>query len=238
MLFRSAGQLDNSGTTYYVVTDIMNSAHSMPIQDTWVFTVGADLQPNKVAVLPVPFFDRASTTTEISHDVSCVISDLNNDGLNDIIVVSALNSAEVQQGTAPHQSKVQVYLNQGGLSFNDVTDTAFPGWNQNILSTYTPRIFDFNGDGKPDIWVMNADWQNASANQAWINNGSGQFTQVKNTELSRMLTDFRSANSSSSSTLGIMLPLKFGGKWDFVFTADAGTRTSIGYVKSQWTFAP
>ena len=143
-----AGQLDNSGTTYYVVTDIMNSAHSMPIQDTWIFTVRPDLQPNKVAVLPVPFFDRASTTTEISHDVSCVISDLNNDGLNDIIVVSALNSAEVQQGTAPHQSKVQVYLNQGGLSFNDVTDTAFPGWNQNILSTYTPRIFDFNGDGK------------------------------------------------------------------------------------------
>jgi hypothetical protein len=68
-----AGDLDNSGTKQLVVTDISSQK-----QDTWVFKFDADLKPIKTAVLPMPYYDR-TTTIEVSHDVGCVVTDLNNE---------------------------------------------------------------------------------------------------------------------------------------------------------------
>jgi len=230
-----SGDFDGSGQVQLVVTDIMANGE-LPIQDTYIFKLNSSMQPTKVGVLPVPYFDRTSTTTEISHDVSCVVTDLNNDGRQDIVVVSANNSASVQQGLAPHSSVVQVYLNQGNFVFTDATDTALSGYTSNVLSSYTPKIIDFNGDGKPDIWLMDWDNQGVSANQIWINNGSAVFAQKNRNSIESMISEFKILTSGESGHLGIMLPIKIDGKWNFVVTDKKDLRTFVGYGTTQWTF--
>lgn len=230
-----AGKLDNTNTTYFVVTDIQNNG-LLPIRDTMVFTLDSTLKPVYQASLPVPFFDRSSTTTETSHDVSCMIADLNNDGLNDVVVVSALNSAAVQSGAETLASATQVYLNRGGLVFEDITDVAMPNYPRNSLSSYTPRVVDFNGDGKKDIWLQ--DWNFAglpSANQIWLNTGAGLFSQSKVNEISNVLSTFRNRVGGDPGT-GIMTPVKVNNKWNFIVTSSGTNRVNVGYVRTEWTF--
>ena len=224
-----AGDFDQSGTAQVVAIDLYLNG-TLPIQDSYIFKFDANLGPVKQAVLPMPWFDRANTGIEDSHDVSCVVGDVNNDGWQDVIVVSAK-----MQTTTP-QSVVQIYLNRGNWQFDDVTTTAMMGWSTDVLSSYTPKLHDFNGDGKLDIWLM--DWDNwgRNSNQLWLNSTAVSFTKTKQTDLDRLLLDFRTATNSSANTMGIMLPVKINGKWNFAFTASTYNKIYIGYANTQWVF--
>lgn len=237
-----SGDLDNSGTVSIVVTDV---TINNPIKDAWIFKLDSNLQPYKVAELPVPYFDRTSTTTRRSHDVSCVVGDLNNDGKLDIVMISALTDDSVI-AVSGAQSMVQIYMNQGNLTFTETTDTAITGYNQSTLSSYTPRLIDLNGDGKLDLWLMNTNRTVSSsgtaesANQAWINSGTGTFTQAKRTYLNTVVQAYNLLSGSNSNTAGIMIPVKVNGAWNFAISNSwsngASTITYFGYAKSQLTF--
>jgi len=240
-----SGDLDNSGTTSIVVVDVDIGAGL--VNDTWIYKLDSNLQSSKVGSLPVPYFDRSNTTTTArSHDVSCVIGDLNNDGRLDIVVVSALMDNTVVSASGA-QSIVQIYMNQGNLTFTETTDTAFVGgYNQSTLSSYTPKLIDLNGDGKLDIWLMNTNSAVSpsgiaeSANQAWINSGTGTFTKTKSSYLNIVVQAYNLLSGSNSNTAGIMIPVKINGAWNFAicnsWSNGAYTITYFGYAKSQLTF--
>ena len=238
-----SGDLDSSGTTSIVVVDVSTAS---AFKDTWIYKLDSNLQSYKVAELPIPYFERSNTTTTArSHDVSCVIGDLNNDGRLDIVVVSYLYDNSVTNVSGP-QSQVQIYINQGNLTFTETTDTAIAGYNQSTLASYTPKLIDLNGDGKLDIWLMNTNSTVSSsgtaesANQAWINSGSGTFTQSKRSYLNTVVQAYNLLSGSNSNTAGIMIPIKINGVWNFAISNSWSngslTITYFGYAKSQLTF--
>ena len=81
------GDFNNSGRKQVVITDLSVDASAGPIADTAIFELGSNLNTTAIHYLPAPILDR-NTTTETSHDYTCRVADLNNDGLNDIIVFS------------------------------------------------------------------------------------------------------------------------------------------------------
>lgn len=233
-----SGDIDGSGETQLVVTDVMNQPSGLPLNDTWITKLNNDLIPRRVATLPLPYFDRLSTTIERSHDVACRVVDLNNDGKQDIVLFSYLWDADITSKIGS-QSYVQIYLNQGNYVF---TETSLTGFDQGVLASYTPRIIDFNGDGQADIWLMNTAVTGPSANQIWMNNGSGTFTQSKSTEIEKLLLDYRSLVGGDIKRKGIMLPVKVDGKWNFIVTSTVVTDISnnsyslkLGYARTQWS---
>jgi hypothetical protein len=222
-----SGDLDGSGSTSIVVTDVQTGA--LFFNDTWIYKLDGNLKPVRVATLPVLYFDRSSTVgntaTPRSHDVSCLIGDLNNDGRLDIVVVSYLNNIAVTDVLGA-QSMVQIYMNQGNLTFTETTDTAIAGYNQSTLASYTPKLIDLNGDGKLDLWLMNTNSTVSSsgtaesANQAWINSGTGTFTQAKRSYLNTVVQAYNLLSGSNSNTAGIMIPVKIAGAWNFAKSAN------------------
>lgn len=92
------------------------------------------------------------------------IGDVNNDSLPDIYFTSNLN-----------QNKL--YLNEGQLSFKDVTEEASVGGAM-FWSTGASMV-DINSDGFLDIYVCNSGLADSSrrANELFINNGDGSFTE-------------------------------------------------------------
>jgi hypothetical protein len=238
-----SGDLDGSGTTSVVVTDVDTGV--LFYNDTWIYKLDSNLRPVKVAELPVPYFDRASTGSERSHDVSCLVGDLNGDGRQDIVVVSYLADMSVVNVLGP-QSMVQVYMNQGNFNFVETTSTALPGYNQNTLASYTPKLMDLNGDGKLDLWLMNtnqavtSDGTAESANQVWINSGTGVFAQAQRQYFNNVVKAYNMLSGSSANTAGIMIPVKIGSRWNFAISNSwsngAATITYFGYAKSQLTF--
>jgi len=238
-----SGDLDSSGTTSIVAVDVSTAS---AFKDTWIYKLDSNLQSYKVAELPIPYFERSNTTTTArSHDVSCVVGDLNNDGRLDIVVVSYLYDNSVTN-TAGAQSMVQIYMNQGNLTFTETTDTAIAGYNQSTLASYTPKLIDLNGDGKLDLWLMNTNSTVSSsgtaesANQAWINSGTGTFTKTKSSYLNIVVQAYNLLSGSNSSTAGIMIPVKINGAWNFAISNSWSngtlTITYFGYAKSQLTF--
>ena len=229
-----AGDFNNTGRTQLVFTDSYDT-----IQDTYIFEVNTTYAQynnlTKIATLPTPYFDKNSTTQEISHDVSCMVADFNNDGRPDIVVVSASNDPAILAGTSPPQSHVQVYLNQGNYVF--VESQGLVGYNSGTLSSYTPRVMDFNNDGFPDIWLMDWNTTGVNSNQFWINNGTGVFTQSKSTESKSVLDEFKTLTNGDSGAYGIAIPVKINGKWNLVFTGSSGSQKyNIGYATTQWNF--
>lgn len=90
------------------------------------------------------------------------VGDINGDGLDDIYF-------------GANQVGDRLYINKGGLKFEDVTPAA------GILSenTWTTGVAmdDINGDGYTDIYVCKVSKTDASRNLLYINDGDGTFTE-------------------------------------------------------------
>jgi len=225
-----AGDFDRSGTTQVVVTDLSMNG-TLPLRDTYIFKLDSTLAPTRVAILPTPWFDVGNATaTEFSHDISCTVGDLNNDGWQDIIVVSAKNNVSTPE------SRVQIYLNRGNWQFDDVTSSAMSGWSTSVLSSYTPQLFDYNNDGDLDLWLMGWDNWGRNSNQLWMNSTTTSFTQTKHTDFDRLLTNFQTVTGAPSNALGIMIPVKINGTWNFAYTSAVANKVYIGYARTKWSF--
>lgn len=122
----------------------------------------------------INFINSITETEELNHfnyeDIysggGVAVGDINNDGLTDIYF------------TGNHVSD-KLYLNKGGLAFEDVTDSAFDidlslGWHTGVC------MVDINADGWLDIYVCRSGEVNKRelfSNLLFINNQDGTFTE-------------------------------------------------------------
>lgn len=93
------------------------------------------------------------------------VGDLNNDGLDDLYFTS-------------NSSQDKVYLNKGGLKFEDITIKTGISENDGFNTGVT--MVDINNDGLLDIYVCRGGWKdhdNKFANLLYINNGDNTFTE-------------------------------------------------------------
>jgi hypothetical protein len=228
-----AGDLDGSGATQVVLTDQTGLQASQLI-----YKLNANMEPIYQGALPVPYFDKNNTdaTVNRSHDVSCRIVDVNGDGRQDVVVISYLHDNTVTR-TIGAQSMVQIYYNLGGYVFSDATDVSMSGYNQGALASYTPKVVDFNGDGYPDIWLMNTN-RAESGNQVWLNDGTGKFKQSRKQDFNTLTSQHAVLNSVESDTSGIMLPVQINDKWNFIIAtvSDIKQTVYVAYARTQWSF--
>ncbi|MBS9523990.1 VCBS repeat-containing protein [Litoribacter alkaliphilus] len=92
------------------------------------------------------------------------IGDINNDGLPDIFLTA-------------NRGQNKLYLNQGDMRFEDITDKAGVAGTKPWSTGVT--MVDINGDGLLDIYVCNSgDLEgNNMENELFVNNGDGTFTE-------------------------------------------------------------
>lgn len=94
------------------------------------------------------------------------IADFNHDGLEDIFF------------TGNHKASNKLYINKGNFKFEDITETAGlkgkSDWSNGVA------IVDINADGWADIYIstVTIPGKLASANELYINNKNGQFTEA------------------------------------------------------------
>ena len=92
------------------------------------------------------------------------VGDINNDGLPDLFF----------NGNMVHN---RLYLNRGNFEFEDITDAAGIVDSEDSWSTGV-TMADVNGDGFLDIYVSRVNFLvKSGANQLFINNGDGTFTE-------------------------------------------------------------
>ena len=104
---------------------------------------GGDVRYTWIADLP----DGANSAST-DHHVRVVNHDFNEDGNADVIVFSRTSSS-----WATELSDIQFLQNDGSGNFTDTTSSTLIGYKRDTASTYKPRFFDMNGDGKTDILV-------------------------------------------------------------------------------------
>lgn len=197
------GDFLNDGRKQVIITDL-NIGPTTPVGDTALFELDANLKPIARHLLPTPIYDVGNTTlTEKSHDVRCRIADMNNDGLKDIVVFSR-PWASARNDVWAAEGQIQILINQGNLNFSDQTNLV--GFDANTNIDYAPILYDFNGDGIPDIW---------SSPQLLVS-GSGTWTR---------------RNHSQNPNKEISYPIKINGKWGFVYTNGDGTSTNVYFTK-------
>lgn len=120
-----------------------------------------------------------------SHDVRVHGFNFDSDSDTDIIVFSREN----WNGTEwPVNSRLQFLRNDGGGSFTDVTSTILVGYDTNSNVTYTPVFKDFNGDGRIDIFVSDAEFSDThNSTSILLKQIDGTFVDTGRSELSSMI---------------------------------------------------
>jgi len=142
-----------------VALDLYFADYESPLEDRLVINDGSGF-----------FTDQTATrlTPEMSESVfgtSALILDLNADGFNDIVKVNSSGSAPPPDSTP---SAVRVFRNAGGGQFNTLQ----------LVYTEQPYMAasgDFNGDGRPDLYVVD-DAQDAILLNTSSAGGSIQFS--------------------------------------------------------------
>jgi hypothetical protein len=96
---------------------------------------------------------------------------------------------------------------------------------------------DFNGDGYPDIWLMNTN-RAESGNQVWLNDGTGKFKQSRKQDFNTLTSQHAILNNVESDTSGIMLPVQINDKWNFIIATVSGIKNTVyvAYARTQWSF--
>jgi hypothetical protein len=132
--------------------------------------------------------------THVGHSQTAVFFDYDGDGYLDLFVTNSakwtLNDYNREMhyypgvvdlgalASSPRETNI-LYHNNGNGTFTDVTEKAGllgKGWGGDVA------VFDYNGDGKPDLLVTNM----FGPSQLYRNNGDGTFTDVTKEVLGRI----------------------------------------------------
>ena len=206
-----AGDFNATGRTQLVITDLMQDSYKSPKADTVIYELDTTLQPIREHVLPVPVLDR-NTATEASHDVTCMVTDVNNDARPDILIFSRPWS---HNGVWSNTSAVQVLINRGNWQFDDATAQILPGYSVSQHVTYTPQALDLNSDGQTDLWFSSFDWQTGQATTAWVNRGTRGFESAL------------AASIVAARANGGMIPVRLSQGWRLVFARVQGNTVTF-----------
>jgi hypothetical protein len=196
-----AGDFNRTGRTQLVITDLSQDGNIGPKADTVIYELGTDLQPVREHVLPMPILDR-NTTKEISHEVTCLVADVNNDAWPDILVFGRPLPEKGSNWT--NQGNVQILLNRGGWQFEDATAQWLPNYNTNHAIAYMPMALDLNNDGRVDFWFTSFSNHIESQMSVWINRNTGLAGVFKD-----VIADTRAS--------GGMIPLRTSTGWRMVY---------------------
>ena len=202
------GDFLNNGNKQIVITDLNIDSFTWPINDTAIFELDNNLKPVNRHLLPAPIYDIGNADVrEKSHDVRCVVADMNNDGLHDLVVFSRpwayVRNGWIQEG------QIQILINKGNFNFIDQTNLV--GFDSNVDIDYTPVITDFNGDGVLDIWSTSQ--LLTGKNNQWIRK---KYNQIPNYPVST--------------------PVKVNGKWGIVYKKQTDyNKFEIHFTKPELT---
>ena len=150
----------------------------------------------------------AANSANSDHHVQVVNHDYNEDGNADIIVFSRTSANNYET----ELSEIQFLQNDGSGNFTDTTTSTLVGYKTDTSSTYQPRFFDINGDGKIDILVSGKEYelndgngQGADSHQFLIKTSDNKYVAAYQNILKNFLGDVASisGNTVDSSTVNI-----------------------------------
>lgn len=169
------------------------------------------------------------------EDVDAVWTDVNNDGLKDLVVASGGNEYYGKDSLMCPR----VYMNQGGNGFTRILIKGV----KSTLSSVVP--FDFNRDGKMDLLfggrTNSFAYGTMPSSYMMINDGKGGFADetaslAPGLQQSGMVKDIELADLDGDKDMDIMLALEWGGIMSFINEGKTFRPQTISPLKGWWNF--
>lgn len=192
----TAIDLDNDGQIEVVISDNSKATESYN-RDTNIYRLtinegSRSAKLSRVASLPMPELEKPfwqtyfSTRKRKSHDIRVKSKDINSDGLNDLILFSVARNA--YKGLDRNLSSVQIFINNGSLSFSDQTDNWLVGYRNRTNVAYSPVFEDLNEDGFPDLYSSEHDYDGfANSLQIFLSKNGSRLIGVPELWVSEIL---------------------------------------------------
>jgi hypothetical protein len=181
-------------------------------------------------------FNDVIETDSLFEDVDAVWTDVNGDNFQDLVVAGGGN----EYYGADSLMFPRVYMNEGGKRL--VRRPLIKGIG------FTPSCilpFDFNGDGKMDLFIggRTKTFAYGSVPESYIllNDGKGNFSDATNTiapdlKTIGMVKSAELADLDGDSDQDIVLALEWGGVFALVNEKKNFVRTPVSSVKGWWNF--
>jgi FG-GAP-like repeat len=233
-------------------TGNFNYAGPIPMGDSNAFVALADMNgdghldivTSTIPAISSPFVDTAGNMICVAYgdgqgnftsgrdyvgtglSYSLAISDFNGDGHPDVVSVS------------PETDTATVYINDGsgGFGFPQGEWIGVPGQAIIDAPVSSPSFADLNGDGKPDVFLLDEGGNDEYVLTSMLNDGTGRFAAPLSTDtqvsvISQWMGDYRLGdfrNSGHLDFVGIGLSTEYSGGVQYIVFAPGNGDGTFG----------